>query len=566
MSLRFAIPILFALSATTALAQKQVTVEQQRQIAAAELEGVIIEAAKLDDRLAIVTVKARAAALISFADSARAETLFLQIWNFANGQTDKDFPKEKAKLQILKHLFIRNPKLARRLLAEQPKDSSAGSPSTGRDNDSRLPEKVASQLIDTDPSLAAALLEKSLKNPTPSSIYALNRLREKDSLLSDYIAAKVLDSLITQPTLRSLPALHLFSAYVFPGADAPVSSMDEQSSLQSLQFKYFVAAYEVLRASLAETNEALLRGPYTERDLKFRAAYQGQIAAILSALAPRFQPSSTTELAAIANKLASQVPPNVSEMSRFSLARLSGNQFSSENPEERFAFALSSGDFGEAREQLEALTDETKKKLYSQLLTKNEAKALLARSELMPALTKIRELEDRTTRLVMYLEALKTIKKKRDAEVRKIVINEAMLLIPQTERNGLHVRALLSFATQSAGGDTMDEAVEFLRGAITSLNHLETTEKPENEDRTMADETMAELNDPRSLLDAPEMEQAFVAIGLVDLDRGLAEAKRIENRSVQLVARLEVLQGFSKGNSLGSKGRPQSPKISSPPR
>jgi hypothetical protein len=62
------------------------------------------------------------------------------------------------------------------------------------------------------------------------------------------------------------------------------------------------------------------------------------------------------------------------------------------------------------------------------------------------------------------------------------------------------------------------------------------------------------------------MEQAFVAIGLVDLDRGLAEAKRIENRSVQLVARLEVLQGFSKGNSLGSKGRPQSPKISSPPR
>ena len=563
MFLRLAIPILFALSAIPTLAQKQVTAEQQRQVAAAELEGVIIEAARLDDRLATVTVKARAAALISFADPARAETIFLQTWNFANEQTDKEFDKDRARLQILKHLFIRNPKLARRLAAEQPKNSSSRSGSIGRDNDSRLTEKVASQLIETDPSVAAALLEKSLTNPTPSSISALTRLREKDSLLSDYIAAKVLENLTTQPTLRSLAALHLFSAYVFPGPEAPVASMEAESALQSLQFKYFLTTYEVLRRSLAET-ETLLREQYTERDLKFRAAYQGQIAAILSALARRFQPSSATELAAIANKLASQVPANVSQMSRFSLARLSGNQFSSENPEERFAFALSNGDFDEAREQLERLTDETKKKLYSQLLTKNEATALLARSELMPALTKIRELDDRTTRLVMYLEALKAIRKKRDPEVMKIVINEAMLLIPQTERNGLHVRALLSFAAQSAASDTMDDAIEFLRGAITSLNHLETREKPESEDRTMAEETMAELNDPHSLLDAVEMEQAFVSVGAIDFDRGLAEAKRIEKRPVQLVARLEVLQGFYKSNSLGSKGRPQAPKISSP--
>ena len=77
---------------------------------------------------------------------------------------------------------------------------------------------------------------------------------------------------------------------------------------------------------------------------------------------------------------------------------------------------------------------------------------------------------------------------------------------------------------------------------------------------------MAELNDPISLLDAPEMEQSFTSFGLHDPDKGLAEAKRIEDRSVQLVARLEVLQGFTKGNSRGSKARSESPKISSSPK
>jgi len=39
---------------------------------------------------------------------------------------------------------------------------------------------------------------------------------------------------------------------------------------------------------------------------------------------------------------------------------------------------------------------------------------------------------------------------------------------------------------------------------------------------------MAELNDPISLLDDREMERAFSSIGLVDLNRGLTEAKRID--------------------------------------
>ncbi len=553
------------LTSVPARSQNRTAVSDKTAPAIAELQDVIAESAKLNDQLSILGVRARAAAVLSYYDAVGSETLFRTLWRFANQQIEEDADKEQAKLLILKYASSRNPRLAREFLAAQSVNPSKAD-ATAPDN-SRLSSKLAANLIDVDPPMAAGLLERSLiKSPSPMDIGALARLREKDSLLSDYVAAQVLESLPAKPTLVSLAALQSFAAYMFPGPNVSLVSGEAQSSLESLQFRYFLTGYDVLRASLAESDEALKRQHYTETDLAFRGASQGQIAAILAALAPRLQPTLAAELNSIAGKLTAQVPTNIAQLTKIALARLSGNQFSSENPEERFAFALSNGDFDEAGKQLEQVTDETKKKLYSQLLTRNEARALLARSELMPALIKIRNLEDQTVRLVMYLDALKAIKKKHDPELTKIVINEAMLLIPQTGRNGLHIRALLSFAAQLATTDTPDDAMEFLRGAVTSLNHLETADKQENETRAPAESAMAELNSPSSLLDAPEMEQAFISVGLFDLERGLAEAKRIENRSVQLVARLEVLQGFSKRNLLASKGQRQAPKSSSPPR
>jgi hypothetical protein len=392
----------------------------------------------------------------------------------------------------------------------------------------------------------------------------LVRLREKDSFLSDYIAAKVFDGLPSKPTLVSLATLQLFAAYTFPGPEAPIISVEAQSSLESLQFRYFFTGYEVLRTSLAEADEPLrLQQHYTQRDLEFRAANQAQIAAILAALAPRLQPSLAPELNAIAGRLSSQVPPNIAQITKLALARLKGDPFTSDDPEESFMFSLTNGDFEEARRALERITDETKSKIYAQLLIKTEARALLAHSELMPALIKIRNLEDQTTRLVMYLDAVRASKRKRDSEMTSLIINEARLLIPQTDRNGLHIRALFSFAAQL---DAETDAADFLDSAVTSVNKLQKESANENEAKTLSEAAMAELNDPFSLLDAPEMEQSFTSFGLLDAEKGLAEAKRIDNRSVQLVARLEVLQGFSKRNSRGSKAQPQSPKISSSPK
>jgi GH24 family phage-related lysozyme (muramidase) len=562
MFLKTTLFLVLTLTSIPARSQNRTVVREKSELATAELQVVVAESAKLDERLSIVSVRARAAAVLSYYDAVGSETMFRTLWRFVEQLEDSE--KEQAKLLILKYASSRNPKLAREFLAAASANSSKAG--AAPPDSSRLNTKLAANLIDVDPSMAATLLERSLINsPSPADLGALARLRDKDSILSDYVAAKVLDGLVSQPTLASLAALQSFAAYAFPGPSVSMASPEAQFSLESLQFRYFLTGYEVLRTSLAESDEALKRQHYTERDLAYRAANQGQIAAILAALAPRLQPTLAAELATVANKLSAQVPPNITQLTKIAVARLTGNAFSSEIPEERFAFALTNGDFDEARQQLERVTDETKRKVYSQLLNRNEARALLARSDFIPALTKIRELEDQTTRLVMYLEALKAIKKKHEPELLKIVINEAMLLIPQTDRNGLHVRALLSFAAQSANTDTADDAVEFLRGAVTGLNHLKTTDKQENEAQTMAEAAMAELNDPNSLMDAPEMEQAFISIGLLDLDRGLTEAKRIENRPVQLIARLQVLQGFSKSFSVGSKGQ-KAPKISSPPK
>ena len=569
MFLKLATLSLVMFTALTARAQNKLVADPRREIATNELEEVIAEASKLNDPFSIVTVKARAAALISYSDPARADALFLQVWKFTNEQKGEEFDKELAKVVILKELFPRNPKLGRQLLADQPKrETSSSQPGAfPAEEDQELATGLAAQLAETDPSTAAALLEKSLSNlATPGGVGPLFRLREKDSLLADYVATKAIEAIAARPTIVSLFGLHSLGAYVFAGGETSFGSMERDSSLQALQFKYFVACNDVLRASLNETNQILVKDQhYTPAQLQFRAAYQAQIAAVLAAIAPRFQPALAAELAAVANKLTPQIPENIAKASQFMLTRISGNPSTSEDPETNFFLTLSQGDFDEANRFLDRLASE-KKAVYGQLLIKAQARALLAQGDVMAALTAIRTLEDHATRLVMYLDALKATRKKRDADVMTIIINEARLLVPQTNRNGIHVRALLSFAAQIMTPETKDDGMQFLTNAVTSINALSTKSNDRSQTRTSAEAAMAELNDPNSLLDAPEMERAFSAAGLSDLEAAIAQAKRIEVKPVQLVARLVTVQATIKRLSQKPKPPSKAASVSTKPQ
>jgi hypothetical protein len=532
-----------------------------------ELEDVITEAKRLSDKNAFVNITARAAAVISLSDPARAETMFLDLWKFSNAPTDKNFDAQRARVHILKYLHSRNSKLARRLIAERLSEDGSSNPArtVGFDEESQLPGKLAAALLDTDPSAAAAVLEQNLATAvTMQGVAALARLREKNFLLGDYIAAKVIDAMITRPTLASLPGLHILGAYTFAGAEAPVTSIEAEYSRQSLQHRYFVTGVDVLRLSLNESNEALLKDQQlTQRHLQFRAAYQAELATILAALASRFQPSLAPELSGIAIKLAPQVPAHMPRLTQTTLARLSGS-FTSEDPEQRFVFALSSGDFDTARSELERIRDGERRNMYAQVLIKSEVRALLAKSDLMEAVTAIRKVEDRTDRLAMYLDALKTTKKKSDGDVAKIIINEARLLIPQTDRNGLHLRALLAFTSQLIKLGAQDEAFEFLTGAVTTINSLSANSNNQAAGKSLVESAMSELNDPNSLLDDADMEQAFTAVGVFDLDVGLTHAKKIHPRPVQLIARLQTIQGVIK--QAAAKPKPSAPPVKAAPR
>ena len=557
MCLRCLIVLCLLITPIPLWAQQPAEVPNENPNAAAEqLEAIIVEAKAVPNENARVNITARAAMLLSYSDAARGEKLLLDLWKFSHDPRDPSFNRQHAKVLILKSLYSRNPKLARRLMSEG--QSQGGSSLPGFDAESEVPGRLASALMDIDPGSAAAVLQQSLSRAvTPAMLGALSRLRERDSLLGDYVAAQALDALTTQPTLSSLPGLHLLGSYVFPGAEAPAPSMDAESSRLSLQFKYFAHGYDILRASLNESNEALAREHrYTPRQLQFRGAYQAEVAAILAALAPRLQPTLTPELSAIATKLAPQVPAPMPRLPQYSLARLSGS-FTSEDPEQRFFFALSGGDFDAARSELERIKDSDKRKIYEQVLIKGEARAFLAKSELMEAVTAIRKLDDPTIRLVMYMDALKAAKSKRDAEVSKVIINEARLLIPQTDRNGLHLRALFAFTSQLAKIGATDDVVEFLKSAVSTINALGSANSEGGTSKSLAEAAMAELNDPNSLLDEPEMERAFVAVGSLDLDLALTQANKIQPKPVQLMARLQTIQGAIK--QAASKPKPPEP-------
>jgi hypothetical protein len=560
--------LLSMLLAPTCLSAQQGVPKDSSSVAAQELETIISEAEKLDNKKARVDIKSRAAMLVSFANPARSETMFLEIWKFTNDQTDEAFDKEQARLQILKYLSARNLKLARRLLAEQSNANDAPKETSlpGDDKGLRSATKLASSLADADPSSAAALLEDSLsQGVTPMGVGALSRLRETNSFLSDYVVTKVIDRLLAQPTLVSLPSFFMLGGYVFPGAEAPMTSLDAESSLQLLQFRYFMASHDALRASLGETSEALVKNHhYTPPQLQFRAAYQAQLATVLAALAPRFQPSLRTELTALAAKLAPQVPPNMPQLSRITLSRISGTAVVSDDPETNFLTAVSDGNFDEASRQLDRIKDSEKRDAYAQLLLKSQARFLLAKSDIMGALTAIRKMDDQTVRLVSYLDAIKAVNRKNDAELSSIVVNEARLLVPQTNRNGIHVRALLSFSGQLAKHATKDDAFDFLNNAVVAINSLVKKSGDETEAKSFAEEAVAELNNPLSLFDSPEFEQAFSAAGVIDLDAGLTSANKIQAKPVQLLARVQTIQAAIKRGP--GKAKPASSPAKDAPR
>ena len=251
-------------------------------------------------------------------------------------------------------------------------------------------------------------------------------------------------------------------------------------------------------------------------------------------------PTRALEINAIANSLETEYPPISHRLSQLNAARLRGEPNRPDQPELAIPLAIQSGDFDEAARLIDDLKSDDTRKIYTQMLLRLQAKSLLSKSDVAEPWRKFENRKITQQDLFLYLEAIKVAQKKEDPALSRSVIDEARTLIPQVDRNGLHVRTLLSFAAQSQVLASLDEAIDFLDAAVLAINALPKPSDQTGAMTTSVEMAWAELNDPRSLVESMDLAQAFSAIARFDLERAIIEGRKIVPKSVQLVARLEA--------------------------
>lgn len=214
-------------------------------------------------------------------------------------------------------------------------------------------------MVQQDSTQAAAVLERVLSvNVTPAALLTLTRLRERNPVLADYVVSRTLEKLKARPTAMSLPSLYLLVDYVFPASYVDATAATVNAPSEMLQVQYFSTSYDVLKKSLTEAEELLLKEQrYTRNDLLFRSIYQSQLAGVVATLAPQFAPELITELRTITTEKAVKLPPNAAALSRFTLARLSNNQESSGDRFTDISVAVAKGNIHEAEQLLSGIED-----------------------------------------------------------------------------------------------------------------------------------------------------------------------------------------------------------------
>ncbi len=523
------------------------SVASQLQRALQELESVNAEAKNLTDKLTVVKVRARVANLLWLHDSDRARMMFREMWTWLEEQKDESFDREAARTEVLQNLFPRDPSMARELLEKvsgehKSKEAPFQAQIAGTDPNLKRLVKLSSALVEQDMVMAAVLLERSLSvSVSPAALSALFRLREKDPDLADYVVVRTLENLRMRPTVVALPGAYVLIDYVFPFKQRFGRAIKLPDA--SLRMQYFSAAHDILQRSLGESESLLKEKGYTERDLRFRKIYQGQMAAVLSALAPRYAPELAEELNKLATNLAAALPPEISRLHQFTLARLSGNLGESDNSEMAISVALARGELDEAKRLLHKIEDESVKKALSQTIASVEFEAHLAKSNLVGAMVAARRIEDPNIRASLYAQLAKVAYQKGEVEFSRLILTEARTALSESDPNGMHARVLLSLAAE-ASAISVPISVELLGSAVTAINSLKVAPGAEAESNPLT-----KINDPRSLIDAPELQRAFSSVGSVDFDGALLAASQIKDGALRLIARLSACQKWLTGGN-----------------
>lgn len=523
--------------------------EQRRyQIASQELERVIGDADKLDDPLAMVKVKAKAATLLWRQSPERARALFLSLWDFIDQQKEKTFDKESARIALLRHLYPKDSTLANQLLQKlavntQGKNVSSYDKVSGRDPESMRRIRLSMQLGNADSALAARVLEQSLERGVhPAITSALAQLRESDPLLANYVVARGLESLKSLPRSAAISGLGYLIAYVFPLMPLPAPSREVEESDENLRVQVMSVGYPLLKASLAESDEYLVKEQqFTAESLQYRSIQLACVAATLAAMAPRYAPQLTTELYETSRRVLASLPPALTQMvsqAAQTQAAAAAGSMSGETGEMAIIPAFAKGDFGKAQGLIDELKDEARKKVYTQFLLKAQFRTYLAAAELQDALRTARKMEDTSEQMLMLATVAKAANKAGDKTLAAQVLNEARTIPVNSTLKGRHARALFFLAAEASYVSATDAGL-VLQEAVKQVNSLVDSDKTSGEGTSRV---AAIVNDPARFVDSSEMMSAFAALGAANLEDTLLAAGRLENKAVQMTARLAAVE------------------------
>lgn len=517
-----------------------------RKLALEELANVIVEAQNLQNKTDAFKVLSKSANVLWLESPTKARSMFQHLWELTNQQDAENGDNEEARTDLLRYLTPRDAKLAAKMLDDAAVNNRTAHAATfsqmaiGSDPVSRRLALLASKLVQQDDSAQAAkVLERALAiSVTPAGLSTLTKLRQRNPVVTDRVVARTLDTLKMRPTVLSLPSLYLLVDYVFPASNVDPNAATVNPPSQMLRAQYFSTAYVVLRRSLEESDNLLMKEQvHSTNDLRFRSMFQSQLTEVLTTLAPRFAPELLPELKAVATGQLTTLPTNAAIMSRFTRLRLGDSVETSGDRSMDIAVALAKGDIPKAEQLLAGVEDEKLRNAVAQTIAKVAYDLYLAQSELGEALSQARKLQDQETKAIAFAQLARAAKTKRDTEFSKLVVAEALSFFSGKKASGLQARALLMLAPEALDL-SVRESVELLRQAVTVINEL--PELDASEGSSIADSY--NLDDPTSLKDAPELQRAFSIIASEDFEGTLLVANQIEPKLIGLLARLATLE------------------------
>lgn len=506
----------------------QVALTPQQQ-ANRELENVIVEAESLTDKLARVAIKANAARILWAQDETRARQMFLDLWAWLDNQADKDFDKRVARTEVVKNLLARDRNLGMKLLAEQQSKTEDDNPAN---NNLRELNDIAGSLIDSAPEVAATVIEKNiLPRDLGAAVPLVNRLRTSDSMLADALVSRAIEAALNHPNRQALVEAYSLIDYLFPSTQSPSRSPNDD-----LRRQFFHAAFEILARNMndAERNAAN-DVPAAANANQFDRFFQAQLAGVLSIMATRYAPKDVATLKNLTLKLLTTVPPPLVDIARASLARISSTPLDTTNQTTETAAALTDGDLGEAKRQLDNVQKPEAKKFLEFEIAINDFKAQLSRSNFTDALQIARRIEYPNTKLELFGSVAQAANATRQTQFAFATLEEARTIVsnspctPEIANTAFRFSGIASQIADASPDAWLNSAIQ----CINSLNNIKKDEK----DKT----SLAFINNPNLI-------QAFAALGAIKYEQTLTAINTLTDLSVRLAARLAISE-----KQIGSK-------------